>query len=172
MNSRIDMSKSGIGRQLMTRVKQDGFTCMGLMPDNGKPGWTYTIGFCVARFPELVVPDMPGPRAVEYLEKTANSFYRHNVCPKDGDRITMPDGSVWTVREGSPRASEYGTPWALRLFGDRYRVRCLKLLPPRDMAWPKFSPWPGSECTCGSCKPPSPLEKMQGQVGTRHLSIG
>lgn len=172
MKSRVNMAQSNLGRQLMTRIREDGYTCMGLMPDAGKPGWTYTIGFCTFRLPELVIPDLPGPKAREYLELFAGGFYRHKRVPVDGSRVTMPDGTVWTVQESSPKASEYGTPWALRLFGDRFRVRCVKLLPPRDLAWPKFSPWPGSECTCGACTPPSPLEKMQGQVGTRHLSIG
>lgn len=163
------MTDTHMGKQIMAAIREKGYGCMGMMPGHGLPGWTYTIGFTLLKGPELVIPDIPGEHATNIMGLMVAATYAQKVVPRAGDKVTLSDGSVWTFGPGDSRATAYGVRWARRLFGDRYQVRALMVLPPRSHAYPKFSPWPGMSCQCGKCPAPNPLAPMLNQVGSREI---
>lgn len=163
---------SALTAEFKASIKENGYTCAAMIPspENGDPaGWTYTIGLTPKRLPELMVRDMPGEKAVVYLKAAADSMLAKRFRPNPGDTMVMPDDSEWTVGYGQPKATIYGVQWALRLYGERFVVRVLTLVPPPELAYRPGTLWPGRRCTCGCMAPPDPLSQVAHQVGTSFL---
>lgn len=141
-------------RRFHARIKQDGHTFIAVVPDPPGQilGWTYTVGLTLARLPELVVPDVSPATAMPCLEHAITFMRTHKIIPRMQDQILMADGSLWDVAEQQPKDSDYGLPWAMRLYGERHPVRALRLTAPPHMAPRPGSRWsPGyNTCQCGN----------------------
>lgn len=134
--------------QIHAMIKRDGFACSGIIPGrDGSVGWTYTIGLTLAGHPELVVPDIPGRVAVNTIHDVAAAIARRQRRLHPGEQLDI-GGQPWTVKTSFPRASVYGVPLALAVYGERRTVRAYTLLPPPHLTWPPGTPWHGYDCTC------------------------
>lgn len=162
---------SSSDRELLAVARRNGYACTALLPDPPQTpvGWTYTVGLCVARFPELVIADMPAQKAIVYIASVAQAMLLQRLALRTGDDITMFDGSSWHAFEQLPKATHYGVPSALRLYGERQQVRAVRLVPPPELAWVPGTIWPGYTCECGCAPTDDPLAAIRHQVGTRFL---
>lgn len=158
-------------RELLRRVRREGFTVTALIPDPPADplGWTYTVGLCLSHRPELVIADMPADQAVDYIGQVGD-LVRDGLRLREGDQITMAsDGTLWQVRQQNPRDFFYGVPMAFRLFGERHVIRALRLQPPPQLTYPQGVRWSGLRCECG-CGDPLDLMRQRGSpVGTAYL---
>lgn len=157
--------------QILARVRNFGWAMAALVPNPpGDPlGWTYSVGMCLRGLPELVIPDMPGLQAAGHLRRVIE-LACDGVRLRAGDSLSI-DGDTWLVEAQNPRDSAYGTPTTLRLFGARFVVRALRLMPPPSLAFPPGMRWSGHHCECG-CASFDPLDEARhagGVVGSTYL---
>ena len=157
--------------QILSRVRRYGWAMAALVPNppDDPLGWTYSVGMCFRGQPEMVIPDMPGVQAAGYLRE-AIELVCDGLKLRNGDVLSM-QGTVWQVEAQNPRASAYGTPTTLRLFGGRFVVRALRLVPPPSLTYPPGIRWSGHHCECG-CASVDPLDvarQAHGVVGSTYL---
>lgn len=160
------------GAKLWQHVKTQGYACTATLPNppDSLVGYSYTIGLCIRRFPELLIPDMHGDKAVKYLGWAASYMTDLGITLRGGETVMMPDGTEWQIRTHDPRDSLYTMLWTMRLLGDRHVVRAVRLVPPPAMRIRPGSLWPGIKgCLCG-CSAPNPLAEITGQIGTSLLN--
>lgn len=141
----------GSRKQIQAAIRANGIGYSGVIPgDEGNPvGWIYTIGLTLVRHPELVVPDYPGRMAVDAIHETALAIAARTLRLTPGP---LPlEGGTWTVSASMAKASRYGVPLALAMYGERHTVRAYTLMPPEQMAWPPGTPWHGYRCSCPQC---------------------
>jgi hypothetical protein len=157
-----------VGGPLLRGVREFGYSVTASLPEPHRPGYSYSVGLAVHKLPELLIADMPANLAVDYLQTVIDSSRRRGVFPQRGDKCVMCDGSIWDVASGDAKDAEYRVLWALRLYGDRYRVRVLRLVPPPNLRYPKYSPWQNCRCDCG-CAEDNPLAVYAHQVGSKFV---
>lgn len=137
-------------RRILMRIKLDGYACTAVVPAPPlEPwGWTYTVGMCLYRKPDLVIAHMPAQQAITYLDH-AVSLQRAGTTLKPGVPLAMPDGSTWKVDALDPKGTFCGLRWTMKLFGGTHVVRALQLMPPPPLQWAPGSSWAGHRCACG-----------------------
>jgi hypothetical protein len=139
-------------------IKRFGWAVQCVIPAHGTPGWSYSVGLTPGGLPELLIRDMQFTAAGGYINYAAKNLTgRVWEIPGPGDvtTVVMRDGSWWTVRPHPVRpgpGAEYSVAVARTLYGGRYRLAVLELVPPASLYTKPGTPWPGASCVVPGCK--------------------